>query len=455
MTIDYKIKQKAIELYNEGKGRNEIARILNGQKIKISEATITHLIQDWKSQQHQQQSESSSQLNESVQYQTSVSSKKEQLEDKGETPLMSEKEIKEGQEIIAIFPGAPNTAINKTPPLIMDNGSLSSLSPPIGDRLEPAPKNSGNPLSFFLGFTAATAGDIVDAATTTSVNHPVESVEPKITVMQVDKLDVNSSQHDSQIPTTEAESAVSENQECIDLDSEEALVTGSRRDSEEGESSNFDIDWDSDENWASRVFREVRAAKKERRDELLLIEQKLNQLNQEREQLAQIKHNIDEQMTKAAEVELLLPLARQLRDLGVDITNFLPWVETIQEHAMNHNTSLTTAAFEIVGHLKAYNKLEILQNAIGEAQGSIQQLQIKKQQTEQELAMLNMSTTKYQDAIRTLVALLTAGFSSDQISELTGLVNLWNGIGAGTGGLGFRQENGSGKSKLDDRLIKY
>jgi hypothetical protein len=55
MTIDYVVKKKAIDLHLAGVGRNEIARILNGQKMRISEATITHLIQDWKKRRSQQQ----------------------------------------------------------------------------------------------------------------------------------------------------------------------------------------------------------------------------------------------------------------------------------------------------------------------------------------------------------------------------------------------------------------
>ena len=77
MTIDYVVKKKAIDLHLQGRGRNEIARILNGQKMRISEATITHLIQDWK-RQHQEQehsnSEPSSQLNKSAQTSKTVSS---------------------------------------------------------------------------------------------------------------------------------------------------------------------------------------------------------------------------------------------------------------------------------------------------------------------------------------------------------------------------------------------
>lgn len=55
MTIDYVVKKKAIDLHLQGRGRNEIARILNSQKMRISEATITHLIQDWDRQEQKQE----------------------------------------------------------------------------------------------------------------------------------------------------------------------------------------------------------------------------------------------------------------------------------------------------------------------------------------------------------------------------------------------------------------
>ena len=57
MTIDYVVKKQAIDLHLQGRGRNEIARILNGQKMRISEATITHLIQAWNRQYQQQKHE--------------------------------------------------------------------------------------------------------------------------------------------------------------------------------------------------------------------------------------------------------------------------------------------------------------------------------------------------------------------------------------------------------------
>jgi hypothetical protein len=63
--------------------------------------------------------------------------------------------------------------------------------------------------------------------------------------------------------------------------------------------------------------------------------------------------------------------------------------------------------------------------------------------------MLNMSVARQQNAILALSDLQAAGFSSSQIAELTGLINLWNGVGQGanTGGLNiFGQGNGSSGS---------
>jgi predicted nucleic acid-binding Zn-ribbon protein len=93
------------------------------------------------------------------------------------------------------------------------------------------------------------------------------------------------------------------------------------------------------------------------------------------------------------------------------------------------------AAKQIADILRACNNLESLQKTIGEAQRSIQQLQIKKQQMEQQLSMLNTSTVKYQSAIRSLADLQAAGFSSSQIAELTGLVSMWNKLPGNAGGL--------------------
>jgi len=54
---------------------------------------------------------------------------------------------------------------------------------------------------------------------------------------------------------------------------------------------------------------------------------------------------------------LLLPLARQLQAMKIDITNFMPWAEYVHEYAVTQNTDLTTSAYNIVKNLRAYKQL--------------------------------------------------------------------------------------------------
>ena len=197
MTIDYVVKKQAIDLHLQGRGRNEICRILNGQKIRISEATITHLIQDWNKRQQQQAKsnnsnlEPSNQLNESgqgqVQYQTSVSSfaiSKEQLKDKTQETITTTISLKtpESSDIKSSEPEAQqlhptqqeqiiNTSLS-TNNTYTDDGRIDSTGTPLststspGSGLEPVlnelaneSKNSGAPLSFFLNISTATTVD--------------------------------------------------------------------------------------------------------------------------------------------------------------------------------------------------------------------------------------------------------------------------------------------------------
>jgi hypothetical protein len=80
MTIDYVVKKKAIDLHLQGRARNEIARILNSQKMKISEATITHLIQDWNRQQQKHEDNNSEPFSKSSSLEAITLESQEQLQ---------------------------------------------------------------------------------------------------------------------------------------------------------------------------------------------------------------------------------------------------------------------------------------------------------------------------------------------------------------------------------------
>jgi hypothetical protein len=145
------------------------------------------------------------------------------------------------------------------------------------------------------------------------------------------------------------------------------------------------------------VLGEVMEAKKQRRDELLLIEQKKKDLEQQRMQVDRARYGLEIREIKLLEAEPLIPIARQLQDLGTDINQFLPWVETIHEKAQAENIpTLTKAAYSLAQDLRMYRQLGGLKKSI--------------QLTTQQLEMLNMSLQKQQQGIMTL-KLQSAGIS--------------------------------------------
>jgi hypothetical protein len=118
--------------------------------------------------------------------------------------------------------------------------------------------------------------------------------------------------------------------------------------------------------------------------------------------------------------------------MKVDVTNFLPWIENVQEYASNHNTDLTTAAFDIMKNLKIWKNLQVLQNTIKKA--------------EERLSVLGPLIRGKEAAITTIISLQRAGFTKKQIIELTNLVNNWN--------IGLSHNNGNnGGKQLDPELI--
>ncbi|MFY9869376.1 MAG: hypothetical protein WAK17_06635 [Candidatus Nitrosopolaris sp.] len=61
------------------------------------------------------------------------------------------------------------------------------------------------------------------------------------------------------------------------------------------EDTSIEMDWDSEENHQRRFWARVMDEKRERRQELRLIEQKRQELNEEKRNIAQIMYNIDQQ----------------------------------------------------------------------------------------------------------------------------------------------------------------
>lgn len=133
----------------------------------------------------------------------------------------------------------------------------------------------------------------------------------------------------------------------------------------------------------------------------------------------------------------MIPIARQLQDLGTDINQFLPWIETIHEKAEAEKTNPIAAAYSLAQDLGLYRHLGGLKKSI--------------QQTTQQLEVLNMFTVQRQQAILALMTLQGWGVSLDEIYRLTKMIDFGKlgTVGQRNGGNdGFNLKN----FKLDDKL---
>jgi hypothetical protein len=440
MVIDSTIKQKVVELHIQRKGRNETCRILKAQKVRISEATITHLIQDWNKRQTGESGSptaSGATTTTPPGPPTTNNHSQDRSADVKETSQQQSKQedntsyINENIKDVTGNPSLNTAAV--VPP--------AATPPQFGDGLEPVSesKTSGSPLKRFLGTTAVALEDKDIQISVRTLPEPTfasdgpESSE-QINIAADAILDVaeqeasitekeNKIRQESQQVNRFADSAQtftaknpsrnpSNHSDCetetpTDYWTEdfESRQIEEKSAAEESPESNEEISWDSDQFVRSRFFKSVMDERQRRHQELLALQRERQQRHQEilliqneKQQLAQLRQSIDREKqdfeNEKAELQSTIPLARQLLTMKIDIRHFLPYVDILTDYSQANNTDLTTTAFEIAEEFKMYKgstelkiktskELEVLQNSIQESNRSIQQLQIKKQQMEQ------------------------------------------------------------------------
>ena len=288
MAIDYEVKKKALDLHLQGKGRNEIARILNSQKMRISEATITHLIR-----QHRNSESSQLQAQQEHDGQTLPVNLSLQPAADTQVPSLTLKEDQQPQPSQLKETSLKQQTPESTPiydtVTTISNGNLSStVTPPLGDRIEPAnliepvksalePKNrnSGNPLQRFLTSSTAVASSVLTigvaaAPVLTTLHDPLFDVsesnktEPSETINND-----NNNNFNSDVTQNGQSEEAQENEESKPLpDSENRPTLTEEHDSGQPipEENEEDFEQRNDELWATRMFYEIRAAQKERRE---------------------------------------------------------------------------------------------------------------------------------------------------------------------------------------------
>jgi len=478
----------------EGIGRNAIARLLQQQGLHVSEGSVGNIIREYRRQ--------------------------ESLDIKSSEPEVQQSHPTQQKQI-----NTSNNTYTDDNIIDSTSSQSSIVTPPLGDGLAGLDKpalNYGAPLQRFLNNEIATAGALGDKDNSTIVGTTIVPDAPAITVVpestlhpkapEPEQISINndtnylnishvtkdasleeedqeqckqSEHHQSRnsikIPVVTSSPRTSKNSETetptpIDYETVEDSETASTITTpvlttkksgipstppSEPKEETSEIDWDSDESWQRRMFDGIRTAKKQRHEELALIDQKyqdldqkMHELNEERQQLAHLRQNLDREKTelqakeaKLVEIEPLIPSVKMLQSAGITFNVITTYIAACTEKSVLQNMDMKTAAFEVAQVIRKYHDLESLEKAVITLEQQLKGLQ-------------NFSDLKNQ-ALLTIMTLELNGYSEKEIADLaawnkhqqTSLGNPGQGQGNGSsstnnnGGVG----NGS-KWKLDTEL---
>jgi len=380
--VDPAIKEKVISAYLTGKGRNQITCELHEHGVRVSYGSISNIIGAYK-RKHEQPSQ----------------------------PQVSPDSSDASTGVDMNSMSSPSSTAPR------DGGPLSHL-------LNEDPDSNSDPI---VAETWENIGDI-DILPTKLELFPSEDLETEMSKqVNIETNAINQDHVDSQNAAPEEEERGFEHPR-------------SRPSLPDSENPPVDQDWDPDESYQTRFWNRIMSERRTQQEELLLIEQQRQELNIERQQIAQIRSNIDRQKhdlqireNKLIEYESLIPSVRELQGCGITLALILPYIAAINEKAVAENIDLRASANNLVHDIKEYRELGHLQGTIKRA--------------EERIAALDAFNTQKQQAVTILMNLQMAGFSEKDITELTACVNTWK---AQSGIATLGHVNGK---KLDDKLI--
>ncbi|MFZ0223268.1 MAG: hypothetical protein WAM42_16415, partial [Candidatus Nitrosopolaris sp.] len=327
MTITREVREKVIQMHTEGRGRNEIARLINGQGLHISEGSVGNIIRAYR------KCEDGISGVRSLQY--GVVPNPEVVTSLASTGIdMNNTD------------GSPSSTARR----------YSGVGKGIDTNSSSVTPRDGSPLLRFLR-------PDTDVNFTTPSSESLEAQESDASVMNVN----------SQNETIEEEEFEQYHQ------SEPALPNS------EDPSIVLGIDWDSDQVWERRFIHYVMDDKKQRQQQLQLIERRQQELDEQKRQIENIRQDLEARENKL----------RHLKDIGISFDQALVWVDCIKEVAQKERIDERTAAWKLADILRSFKDLSDLEKAI--------------QQATQQLAMLNMVNDQQKRAITTLVNLQKMG----------------------------------------------
>jgi hypothetical protein len=117
----------------------------------------------------------------------------------------------------------------------------------------------------------------------------------------------------------------------------------------------------------------------------------------------------DELALRIYQVKDLIPIAAELKQIGLDFSLANSWLMSVKEMAIRKGLDLRSASWKLAEDLKAWQELGGFENVI--------------QNAKNQLALLNMTLEDQKAAIATLVNLQKMGMSEIEISRLVKLVN--------------------------------
>jgi hypothetical protein len=258
--VDPAIKEKVISAYLTGKGRNQITRELHEQGVRVSHGSISNIIGAYK-RKHEQPSQPQ------VSPESSDASTGVDM-----NSMSSPSSTQDGGPLSHLFNEDPD----------------SNSDPIVADHCQETWENIGD----------------IDILPTKLEPFTSEDLETEMSKqVNIETNAIIQDHVDSQLAPEEDQRGFEHPRSKPSLpDSENPPV---------------DQDWDPDESYQTRFWNRIMDERSTRQEELLLIEQQRQELNIDRQQIAQIRSIIDQQkydlevrQNKMIEYESLIPAAR-------------------------------------------------------------------------------------------------------------------------------------------------
>jgi len=392
--IDPAIREKVISAYVAGHGRNQITRELHEQGIKVSHGSISNIIGAYK-RKHEQPKPSPNGDDAGVPM--NMGGPEMRFSGQGSPLLSGIGQVATTTNNVTPRPTDVNTAIQKQEPIDLQEIDFDDtpVDPDVfTNEVDYNPEYDGVEGEHRFNYQYANTMNRYPNSTFPNTNTPFPNSftpYPNIFNQQVSRHVVEETKKEESDQTSTSKNMLG-------------------------------VDWD--ENHEARFVKWVMDDKKRRQEGERKLEEQWALLVNERNSLEEQKRNLEAREPKLFEVKDLIPSARQLKEMGIEFSHAIAWINVIREYASKKMIDERTAAWRLAEDLKNWQELGGLENAI--------------QNAKNQLALLNMTLEDQKAAISTLVNLQKMGMSEIEISRLVKLVNGWSkGNGNFANGLEF------------------